>query len=441
MADAGYTSYMMDDYLIKAKQLPLLSHNFIRRMIEINGNSGYLYINDFLKLNNLYYFLETGERLLSFEDMLKFDKTNTFTYILFQVTHSETGKTSFEFRARPIYSQMESFSKHQTIYLLTAFELFGIDAAIDTYSKIKRVNPPHENLGVVLAGEISFRTKTYFDFNFSSGTYMLERFKDYRKYDIDEKMAMEYAIMFIDIIKNYVYNDGNIRLQYNSDAGKSILTNNDIAKDLKYVWSKIKEVEIIERGITVIKPIRIYLLQSSEDFLIVKNIDKIIANFITSVNTKIRGLSLLNSDLRKEGIKIKDIFDFNDEKTQYVLNKYDILNSLYDNDKKKYVTDPYETYRKNASDDESKIFNRYEDDINLNRLASRQYYDMIIRADTILKNTSNMITSQDIDKEYSKTENSRGGMLVKRNTRMNVKKYVNNKRKNKKSKKLTRKKR
>ena len=202
-AEEIYSSKLTSELIDKQKKITLLSNPIVNDKIEINNKEGYLYIDEFSKFNNLYYFLRSKQQLLSLKEMLEFKETNTFTYILFQVTHPETGEISYDFRARPVYSKFESFAKHLTIYIVRLYELFGIDIALESYRNVI-YNDLYSNLGIVSAGEIKVRTKSYFEFNFSSGTFMLNRLTSQRNYDHDAELSRHYAVQFEGIIKNYI---------------------------------------------------------------------------------------------------------------------------------------------------------------------------------------------------------------------------------------------
>ena len=357
-----------DELTQKFKQLPLLSNFIINDKVNIDDNEGYLFINDFTKFNNLYYYLQTGQTLLTMKEMLSFRDTNSFTYMLFQINNTNTGEIKYEFRARPVYSKFESFAKHQTIYLVMLYELFGIDIALDAYQNII-YGDLYEKLGVVSAGEVIVRTQNYFEFNFSSGTYMMERLTLHRNYDKDAELSRQYAVQFEGIVKEHIYNERDIKIHYLNDAGKTMLINNDVIMDLKLIWVKINENKTSDDEETIY----IYLMKNQLNFLMLRNKQVIFSNFISNLNKTIRILSLSNSELKKNKLFIKNIKDLNDELIMEKLKKYDILNINFKGEKKKKIIMPN------------------DNQIRLNMLPNEQYYNMILKIRKLLNNTSLMI--------------------------------------------------
>ena len=298
------------------KQIPLTSANIMCKEVTVDGMKGYLYIDDFNKYTNLYYYMLTNQKLYSITDVMK-NEGGTFTYIIFQVTIK--GEQRLILFARPVYSKLETYSKHDAIYTLALYELFGLQETIRYIESVKQKTLPvygYEGLGVVLAGEIKGRRGNMIDYNFSSGTFMRERFED-----VDDETLRYYALQFDDIIKMLGFNG---RTVYNKEIVNSILTTDDYQREMENIWKKIPNIKIA-------------LFKKKEDCILLQGERRNMLNYLSRVNATIRALGRSNIELKE--IKVNNIEDL---ERNPLLKKYNIIDLVNKNQSSKDFFNKYQ---------------------------------------------------------------------------------------------------
>jgi len=320
------------------KNVRVISNNYCKES-TINGNKGFIHIVDIASYSNLYYFKKANQQLLSLDEILLFKGTDTFTYIIFQLIHPTTREMTYLFRARPVYSYLESFAKHDAIYNLTLYEQFGMDV----YKEVS--GEQHDDLLIVFAGEIKRKTSNSIIYNFSSGTFMLRRLinkSDFYKFHI--------SYTFDDFLKTFFGFTG--RLQYNQHPEQTILNTSNIEGDIKNVWSKIGD------------NIKMVLLKTYEDCELITNLIKLRTLYMSIINRMIR----INA-MQIKGFKIVKITDFSQLESNPELNKYNFIKIANDDMKK----NPKPETIKNAT---------------MNQTHNKVIYNYILKGESILHDIS-----------------------------------------------------
>lgn len=219
---------------------------------KYNNLQGYL---KFKKLKNyelfsLYNYIKSNQKIYNFNDIV--NTSNNYTYILYQLYDNETNKKTYHFAARPVYSQLESFSKHYSIFAQLIIKHYGIDKLkeyidLPKYSWKKTITCMLDELEmldkpvieVVLSGEIKMKKSNRIMYNFSSGTFMKHRF-----YDLDDETIRHYAIMFEQIMREKIGFKGYFN--YDESIDNTYFKENDFKKEIENIWGNIDIDELPE---------------------------------------------------------------------------------------------------------------------------------------------------------------------------------------------------
>lgn len=259
----------------------------------------YLYIDKFDSYSNLYHYILTKQKLYSLQCLMETENVS-FTYIIFEYLIND--EKQYLFYARPVYSHLETFAKHQTIYILTIYLLFGLKK---TQQYIKIIHNTdisvcqHPMLNVIFAGEIFKHSDNKISYNFISGTFMRDKFKFTH--------SELYSKTFQNILRTMGFN-GEFIFTY--DTKNSILTICDYNGEIENIWSKHPSVEY-------------YFLDNRDDCKLLWNSEKNLYYYLTNINQKIRALSLIDKSLMKINIdKYDELF------TKPFMKKYDVMRNV-----------------------------------------------------------------------------------------------------------------
>jgi len=335
---------------------------------DINGEKGYPYILNSRKYSNLHYFNQTKQKLLTFPQMLKFDKTNTFTYIIFEIKDSKTGVKRHIFRARPVYSFLETFAKHDAIFNVTAFEEFGTPT------------PDEDDLIILFAGEIKRKTSNYIEYNFSSGTFMRDRLKR-----MDEAYKINISFTFDDILAvDFLFKGKSL---YNPNVTDTILNTSNITEDVKQIWSKIGG------------DIKFVLLPNIVECELMTNIEKLRMQYLKNVNRTITIQSMMDKSFKVK--RIKNLSELNTDSHFKDYDFIDITNNQVKNNPKPLTVE-----------------NAY-----MNQISNQDIYNYLQQAERIM---SDIKQGKYID--YTK-KTLKGGRKTHKKKRTNKRKSRKNKKK------------
>lgn len=228
----------------EAKKIILQNYNNRCRNIKYDNKILYLEMpeQDY-NLYSYYNYIQTNQRLYTLNDIK--NTNNIYTYILYQRKNTKTNKTTYHFVARPVYSILESFSKHYSILVQIVIKEFGIQYL---YERLKKENnnidiqhyiegfADRHNINIVLAGEIKMKGSNRVEYNFSSGTFMRERF-----FDLDDETIRHYAIMFEQIMEDIGFNGGFV---YNENIQDTFIHKYDMKEEIDNIWSKMNKNEL-----------------------------------------------------------------------------------------------------------------------------------------------------------------------------------------------------
>lgn len=245
--------------------------------VSLNDVDGYIYVKpEDIHIYSLYNFLQSNQHLYSFKDIQ--NTNNIYTYILFQYTNPITKIQDYYFYARPVYTVLESFAKHETIYNIFIYKHYGIEALVEYLQKSKEnydllYNFDSDNLSVLFAGEIQMKGSNTIRYNFLSGTFMRSRFEDI------DYATKQYYILSMESIFRHIGFEG--RLFYDETL-KTYIQSNDFESEIQNIWSNLKDSNA--------KP-KMYILP---DFTLCKNLNKLFdmkLTYTSRVNMLLRSFS------------------------------------------------------------------------------------------------------------------------------------------------------
>lgn len=188
-------------------------------------------------LYSLKNYINSNQSLYSIEDIINTD--TVYTYIIYEKRETnkegKITKQEYKFAARPVYNIMESYAKHYSIYYQIVYNEYGVQGLKDMKRDEGGVLLEHENIGVILSGEIQMRGSNMIRYNFASGTYMKEKFQD-----LTEETIYKYSIMLDQIVKDIHNYKGKTLYDPNiKDTFITGKTPQNIEVEVREIWSKL----------------------------------------------------------------------------------------------------------------------------------------------------------------------------------------------------------
>lgn len=212
--------------------------------ITYKDKSGYLGLmgKNVKNLYSLKNYINSNQGLYSIKDIINTD--SVYTYIIYEKRETnkegKITKQEYKFAARPVYNIMESYAKHYSIYYQIVYNEYGIQGLKNMRYNEGGLILEHENIGVILSGEIQMRGSNMIRYNFASGTYMREKFQD-----LTQETIIQYSIMFDQIVKERHNYKGKILYDPNiKDTFIKGETPQKIDREIMDIWSKLDKSRI-----------------------------------------------------------------------------------------------------------------------------------------------------------------------------------------------------
>jgi hypothetical protein len=230
-------SSLTTDNIEKLKKINLSSSYDNCNNYTIYDKNIYLLIPNPERYMSLYHYLYSGQKLYTLEDIISGKVNRTYTYVL--IERIINGIKSYELYARPIYTTLETFGKHNNIFKFILYKYYGIQG-IELYNKYKdgyhnEENILNKNINILFSGELKYLGSNKIQYNFASGTYMKQRFKNVMNETIDK-----YSESFENILSTITK---GIEYIYNNDIKDELTNKNLILEEITDIWMKIKDID------------------------------------------------------------------------------------------------------------------------------------------------------------------------------------------------------
>lgn len=327
------TTRDIPDDILKSIKLQELQLHCLETLY--NEQKGYLSINEnpTNPLYSYYNYKYTGQHLYNLEDIR--NTNDVYTFILYQYKDPDTKEFRYDFAARPVYSKLESFSKHSSIFYQIIAKHYGIMELQTHIQNIKdrkiRSSLHYLDIEVIFAGEIMMRGSGIVRYNFLSGTFMEERFieiametgisEDVAKLTLkDYSLPLQHTpLMFEGIMRTTTGFEG--RFQYD-DSGQSFIQFRSIDEEISKLWG-------VHSSFTELPQFRLYMDRSVCKKNSRNTISMDLATIFSRIGQGIRGVSpLIKDDDLKRKIKEDNPIERSVQTPQEIEKKFDDVYSL-----------------------------------------------------------------------------------------------------------------